>query len=274
MLSACKICSSPRLKKLYLIHGYQIWQCLDCGFGQVDITLAELAAFYDQAYFKGEKARFAQEADEPIRPSHRYWLERYLSAFPKGKPLHVLDIGPGLGAGFGEYIRATHAHITYEAVEISDFAAENLRSRGFTVHNGRVADAHVLEACWGRFDLIVGTEVIEHDPEPHAFAASIAAMLSPGGRCAFTTGNLRGVFARVKGEGWYYLDPPAHVSFYTPAAARIAFSKAGFTDIGIWKIGFNYITLKLRTHLPGILLLGHALSLPTGMTISAQRPPL
>ena len=266
MPSPCKICRSPLVKKLYVIHGYQIWQCGACGFGQVEITAEELAAFYDQSYFKGEKA------DEPIRPSHSYWLERQLRAFPPGQPLRVLDIGPGLGAGFGEYLRATYPHISYEVVEISDFAADNLRSRGFTVHHGRVADAQILDDCRGRFDLIVGTEVIEHDPEPHAFVGAIAAMLAPGGRCAFTTGNLRGVVARVQGPRWYYLDPPAHVSFFTPAAARTVFAAAGLVNVSIWKNGFNYITLKLRTRLPGILAIAHLLSLPTGMTISGQRP--
>jgi len=270
--TSCKICASPRLKDLYLIHGYQISQCRDCGFGQVDITAEELAAFYDQSYFKGEKARFAQAEDEAIRPSHRYWLEHYLAAFDRTQPLRILDIGPGLGAQFGEYLRATYPHIAYEAVEISAFAAERLRLRGFTIHHGRVVDPHILDACRSRFDLIVGTEVIEHDPEPHAFVAAIAAMLKPGGRCAFTTGNLRGIVARTQGERWYYLDPPAHVSYYTPAAARKVFAAQGLTNIDVWKIGFNYITLKLRTKLPGILTLADLISLPTGMSLSAQRP--
>lgn len=267
----CKICHSSRLDKLYFLQNYQIWQCAECGFGQVDITAEELAAFYDKAYFNGEKAHFGQAADDEIRPSHRFWLERQLRRIETNKPIHVLDIGPGLSAGFGEYLRAHRPDISYEAVEISEYAVENLRGRGYTVHSGRCADPAILDACRGRFDLIVGTEVIEHDPEPHAFIGAVHAMLKPGGRCAFTTGNLKGLVAKKQSSKWYYLDPPAHVSYYAPKAAQILFQSEGFTAIENWKVGFNYITLKLKTRIPGILTLAHLLSLPTGMTISAQR---
>jgi 2-polyprenyl-3-methyl-5-hydroxy-6-metoxy-1,4-benzoquinol methylase len=268
----CKVCHGTSLKKLYFLHNYQIWQCESCGFGQVDVTAQELAAFYDKAYFGGEKARWGQAADEDITPSHTFWLERQLRLTGADRPLRILDIGPGLGVGFGKYIRAHHPNMSYEAVEISDYAAASLQERGYTVHHGRCADPHVLEACRGRFDLIVGTEVIEHDPEPHEFVSSVYSMLKSGGRCAFTTGNLKGLVARKQGSKWYYLDPPAHVSYYTPKAAEILFSAEGFTEVDNWKVGFSYITLSLKTHIPGILALANLLSLPTGMVISARRP--
>ncbi len=270
----CKICKSNRLRKLYFLQNYQIWQCPDCGFGQVDISAQELTAFYDKAYFGGEKARFGQQADDEIRPSHRFWLERQLRLSGADKPLSVLDIGPGLSAQFGEHLRAHRPRMHYEAIEISEFAVGSLRSRGFTTHQGQCSDPGILDACRGRFDLVVGTEVIEHDPEPHLFMGAVYAMLKPGGRCAFTTGNLSGWVARKQGAGWYYLDPPAHVSYYTPKSADLLFNSEGFTAVKNWKVGFNYITLKLKTHIPGILSLAHLMSLPTGMTISAQRPVL
>jgi SAM-dependent methyltransferase len=269
---ACKVCQSNPLKKLYFLQDHQIWQCTTCGFGQIDITAAELATFYDKAYFSGEKARFGQAADQTISPSYSFWLEKQLRRCGTKRPLAVLDIGPGLSAGFGEYLRAHYPDISYEAVEISEYAVNNLRGRGYTVHFGRCADPDILDACRGRFDLVVGTEVIEHDPEPRQFIGAVRSMLKPGGRCAFTTGNLKGMFAKKQGIKWYYLDPPAHVSYFTPKASQILFASEDFDDIKSWKVGFNYINLKLKTHIPGILFLADLLSLPTGMTISARRP--
>jgi SAM-dependent methyltransferase len=268
----CKICKHNKLSKLYFLQGYQIWQCDACKFGQVEITPDELTAFYDKSYFDGEKARFGQTVEDDVRPSHAYWLETYLKKAGNKRPLHILDIGPGLGVGFGKYLRKHYPQNHYEAVEISDFAVASIRNRGFTAHLGRASDQHVLDACRGCFDLVVGTEVIEHDPEPHEFIAAVHTMLKPGGICAFTTGNLRGLVARRQKASWYYLDPPAHVSYYTPEAAAILFREQHFTDLYAWKIGFNYITLKLNTHVPGILTLAHLLSLPTGMSISARKP--
>ncbi len=192
----CRICASPNVTKLYLVHDYQIWRCARCGFGQVDVTPAELTTFYDRAYFQGERASFAQEAGQPIEPSHALWFETQLAKLPRSSHKSVLDIGPGVSAAFGQYLRQHYPDWTYEAIEISDFATSEIRARGYTVHHGRCADPAIQDLCRNRFDLIVGTEVIEHDPEPHAFIAAVHTMLKPGGRCAFTTGNLNGRIAR------------------------------------------------------------------------------
>lgn len=265
----CKLCGSEKLSKLFTVKNYDIWRCATCGFGQVQVTLEELKAFYDQGYFRGDKASFAQEEETPASPSHRFWLERQLDPFPADLPLRLLEIGPGLGGQFGQYLWEFKPKVSYEAVELSDFASERLQARGFTIHKGTVSDPEVIEKCVGRFDLVIGTEVIEHDPEPRLFAESVYKILRPGGRCAFTTGNLDGLMARFKQERWYYLDPPAHVSYYSARSAKRLFDDAGFSEVGIWKVGLNYIDLKLRTHLPGILFLADLFSVPSGMLISA-----
>lgn len=267
----CKVCDGQKLQKLYTLKTYDIWRCEDCGFGQVFISPRETAAFYDKGYFDGEKASFAQKEKTQASPAHGYWLEKQLSHFSKGIPLKVLEIGPGLGGQFAGYLQQHYPQVSYEAVEISDYASEKLKARGFIIHTGKVSDPKVSKECEGRFDLIIGTEVIEHDPDPKPFADAIFKMLKPRGRCAFTTGNLSGWMARVRKEKWYYLDPPAHVSFFDPGCAKRLFYGAGFQEVGIWKTGFNYINLRLKTHLPGILFLVDLLSIPTGMVISATR---
>jgi SAM-dependent methyltransferase len=268
---ACKVCRSVNISRLFPVNGHDIWRCADCGFAQVFISPEEIKAFYDEGYFRGEKAHFDQEENVQASPALAYWLERQLAPFAKDAPLRILEIGPGLGGQFGHYLGKFRPTASYEAVEISDFASDRLRARGLTVHTGKVSDPEVLEKCAGRFDLIIGTEVIEHDPDPRPFAESVFKMLRPGGRCAFTTGNLDGMMARLKKERWYYFDPPAHVSYYAPRSARRLFREAGFRDVGIWKVGINYIDLKLKTRLPGILFLADLFSLPTGMVINATR---
>lgn len=267
----CKICGGAGLSKLYTIKSYDIWRCSDCDFAQVFISPDELSTFYDEAYFKGEKASFDQEENIQAGPAHAYWMEKQLSAFPPGAPLHVLEIGPGAGGPLAGYLRDHHPEVVYEAVEISSFAAERLKLRNFTIHTGTLSDPKVVSDCEGRFDLVVGTEVIEHDPEPVTLAQSVFRVLKPGGRCAFTTGNLDGWMARIRRKNWYYLDPPAHVSFYNPTSAKRLFYAAGFSEVGIWKVGFNYINLALKTGWMGALALTDLLSLPTGMVISATK---
>lgn len=252
----CRICSSalrPHLKK----NGYDVLKCLDCGFGQVNVSADEIADFYDKAYFDGEKGDFSQAENQEFRAEHRYWIQGNLGRLSESRKPRVLEIGPGLGAPMGGYFQRFHPTIEYAAIEISEYACERLSARGFNVFHGRVTNAKAIDACRGKFDLIFGIEVIEHDPEPRAFVHSVYEMLRPGGWAAFTTGNMDGFMARWKKEHWYYLDPPAHLSYFTPAAVRQVLSKEGFKNISIKKYGFNYIALRLRTHIPGILALTH-----------------
>jgi SAM-dependent methyltransferase len=159
----------------------------------------------------------------------------------------------------------------FAVIEISEYACERLAARGFNVYKGRVTEKTTVDACRGRFDLIFGIEVIEHDPEPHSFLRAVHDMLRPGGWAAFTTGNIDGLMARWNGERWYYLDPPAHVSYFTPRAVRQVLGAQGFEKISVGRYGFNHIALKLKTHLPGILALTHLCNVSTGMSIVAQR---
>lgn len=258
--------------KLYLNkNGYDILKCSRCGFGQVNVAPADIADFYDKAYFDGETASFSQSEDCRIPNSHRYWIDEQLSRLPNSSALRILEIGPGLGAPIADYITHIYPEIEFAAIEISQYACDRLKARGLNVFQGRVTDSKTLDACRGKYDFIYGTEVIEHDPEPHAFVRSVHRMLKRGGRAAFTTGNIDGGMARWKKEQWYYLDPPAHVSYYTPKAVRHVFGTEGFESVSVRCYGFNYINWKLKTRLPGILSLTHLSRVSTGMSISARR---
>jgi len=269
----CRVCGVSPLRHYATKNGYEVLKCPGCGFGQVDVTQEDLSRLYEEAYWKGETTPgWAQSEDAPIPPAYVYWLEQQLRLLPRGPgPLRVLEIGPGLGGMMAGYLRREHPGIEYEAIEISEFAAESLAARGFTIHTGGLTTGSIVEACRGRFDLVVGTEVIEHDPDPHAFAAAIRAVLKPGGWCAFSTGNIDGLISRWNKVKWYYLDPPLHVSYYTPKAFKTLFQQEGFDRVSSRRYGFNYIRLKVKTHIPGILLLSHLSGIATGMCLRARR---
>lgn len=260
----CKVCGQAAIR-LYRMKGYDLDRCGSCGFGQIDVSGEDLRAYYDSEYFNGAKVSFSQAPGQELLPSRRYWVDRFLARGAKS----VLEIGPGAGGGIGRYLRRTRPDVAYEAIELSDYAAGHLRSEGFTIHSGSLADA--IDACRGRFDAVIATEVIEHDPDPLGFARAVHDALAPGGACHFSTGNFASWRAWQKGAAWHYIDPPAHVSFFTPQSAKTLFGGAGFADVSVWRAGFAYIDLTLKTRLPGILLAAHALSLSTGMTISARK---
>jgi 2-polyprenyl-3-methyl-5-hydroxy-6-metoxy-1,4-benzoquinol methylase len=272
-MAECRICATPTV--FYVSKsGFDIDRCPACGFGQVDVSQDVLDSFYDKAYFNGEKAGFEQQENEMISVSKHCWIEKELAKLSGRGPLHVLEIGPGLGGPIAGYFERERKTDVYAAIEFSDYAAQRLRQRGLDVWVGRVVDPEILDACRGNYDFVFGTEVIEHDLDPKGFLRAVHDMLKPGGRAAFTTGNLDGRMAKRNKADWYYLDPPAHVSFWTPRSARRGMTDVGFKDFGVTRYGFRHIEAaqKLPSFLRDAVLWATDLSnISTGMTISAQR---
>jgi len=260
---------------LYVVkNGFEVYRCPACGFGQVDVAEEVLAAFYDKDYFAGEKAGFAQEEHEAISVARRRWIENELLKLQGRGPLAVLEIGPGLGGPIAGYFERERPADSYAAIEFSGYAAERLWARGLEVYTGRVVEPALMERLRGRFDFVFGTEVIEHDMDPHGFLGAVRAMLKPGGRAAFTTGNLSGWMSRRHKANWYYLDPPAHVSLFTPKAARRAMTDEGFVRFGVTRYGFQHLEVAERAPAflrPAILWATDATNVSTGMTISGER---
>ena len=270
---SCRICRTP-VKFFARKNGFDVMQCPACGFGQVDVPPQVLATFYDREYFSGEKASFAQRENEEVSAARRFWIEGELAKLTVRGPLRVLEIGPGLGGPIAGYFERERKGDYYAAIEFSEHAAQRLRARGFEVWTGRVMEPQILQACRGRFDFVFATEVIEHDLEPHAFLRAVHDMLTPGGRAAFTTGNLDGQMARRRKADWYYLDPPAHVSFYTPRSAHKAMTDAGFKNFGVKRYGFRHIDIAARFPAflrRSLLWATDVANVSTGMTISAVR---
>lgn len=264
----CAVCGGGRLRSMGDIRGFELLRCRRCGLGHAVVRAEDLRDFYDEAYFRGEKARYAQHEDQPLSAAQRYWVDRFVPQ--RGSAL--LEIGPGPGAGVARYLAESRPGVAYEAIDVSVTVADALQRREIQCHLGAIHAPAVIEACRGRFDAVIAVEVIEHDPEPRGFVEAAYSALRPGGALCLTTGNLDGWVARLWGRRWYYLDPPAHVFYYTPRSIRRLLRDAGFRPVAIHYTGFRYIEKFLDTGFRAFLSVPHALRLPTGMTVVAHRP--
>jgi SAM-dependent methyltransferase len=264
--TTCLVCGGALRE--YAAHGrWTVAKCRDCGFGQTNVTEKDLAGFYESEYFDGNRARFCQKAQDEISENKKWWLDRFV----QGEHLRCLEIGPGPAAMVPGFLADNRSGFSYSAVEISRAASDQLRKRGYEVFTGKIYDEQISARVAGRFDYVVATEVIEHDTNPRGFVCGVFSALRPGGRACLTTGNFDGLTARFKGASWSYLDPPAHVCFFTPRSVHKLFTNAGFCDVRVHCVGLNYIRLYQRFPIPGMLAAVHWLRLPTGMTICAQK---
>lgn len=194
--------------------------CGDCGFRTVARMpeTAALTAFYQQ-YFANR--RYADKRGKKIVRA-RKWLQRL--GTPDGQA-RFLDVGCNQGfaveAARSLGYAATGIEIDAEAVQ---GAAAAFPEAEFVC---TTAEAHATGHP-GAYDLVWSSEVIEHVPDVRAFAAALAALVSPGGRLFVTTPDA-GHWRRPRPfKAWGEVKPPEHVSWFTQRNLRELFEPLGF----------------------------------------------
>jgi SAM-dependent methyltransferase len=103
-------------------------------------------------------------------------------------------------------------------IEIAEGAAAFCREQGLSVVAG-IADEATL-ASFGKMDVIVLLDVIEHLPHPNETLALCAQHLNPGGIIVITTGDFASRYARLAGSRWRLMTPPQHLWYFTRDSIR------------------------------------------------------
>jgi len=132
----------------------------------------------------------------PMRPLHRMnpvrigWIaDRIARRFPNRGALRLLDVGCGAGLAAEALARRGYDVLGLDAAPDTIAAAEaHAAGRGLPLAY-RIGAPEDLVAEGMLFPVVTALEVIEHVPDPAAFAATLAALVEPGGMVFFSTLN-------------------------------------------------------------------------------------
>lgn len=240
----CKLCGSNG-RTLYtdlhdrLFSAPGTWglkQCTNeaCGLLWLDPEPAEdeLSILYRDYYTHGAKVDQANGGRRWLRDLYRASLKatRIIAERRKLQLLFVDELPPGdlleVGCGAGDRLpvfKALGWRVTGQDVD-PVAAKEARRASGAEVHIGPLAD---LARAQRRFDVVVVNHVIEHVVDPVALLRVCRSMLRARGSLVCVTPNARSWGHRTFGVNWMSLDPPRHISIFTPAAMRMASRMAG-----------------------------------------------
>ncbi|MFH1897666.1 MAG: class I SAM-dependent methyltransferase [Candidatus Desantisbacteria bacterium] len=237
-------------------------KCKVCGFIYVqNVTSKDIDNFYEKDYFDGKTARFNAETNinHPISETKKWLIKKYLD-MPGYK--NILEIGPGPEGGMIKYFKADTSR-KIQCIEISKYASDYLNNNGIPTFNGKIYDFKTKE----KYDLIIATEVIEHELNPQLFIETILNLLNDGGMFFFSTGNTNGLCARKNGKNWYYWDPPAHISYFNNKCIKLLLKKSGFGKIKAFNAGFSWINLFRKLQISAFLPIFSKLQISTGMLV-------
>src|SRR5262249_15294401 len=84
-----------------------------------------------------------------------------------------------------------------------------------------------------QFHVIVMFNVLEHIDAPMPLLRECARRLQPGGRVIVSLPNFASWQAQIAGPYWFHLDPPRHLTHYTPETLRATLERAGLKLLSI-----------------------------------------
>lgn len=152
----------------------------------------------------------------------------------------ILDLGCGNGAFAAHLSQLGYVVI---GVDPSRDGIEHGRRKHPTLELHQGSSDEDLAARFGRFDLVVSLEVIEHAYSPRDFVRTIHSVLRPGGTVVLSTpyhGYLKNLALAVTGKldaHFTALWDHGHVKFWSMKTLRHLLAETGFEQVRFHRVG-------------------------------------
>jgi SAM-dependent methyltransferase len=213
------------------VGDFDVIDCESCGWAHVFPIPSdeELASLYRSHYYGTEKPLYLERYEEDrawwnLTYSDRY--DTFESVLPAGRR-RILDVGSGPGL----FLATGKARgWTTLGVEPAQQAAAHSRGLGLEIVEQFLTEDLAKEL--GRFDVVHMSEVLEHIPDPRAFVRLASSMLTPGGLLCIVVPNdynpLQRVLREQDGYQPWWVAPPHHLNYFTPASLQSLLERSGF----------------------------------------------
>lgn len=161
----------------------------------------------------------------------------------------LLDVG----CGTGDFLFVAAKAYQVEGLELSRWAAEIARSRGFVVHGCEIGNVKAEES----YDLITLWGVIEHFEYPSREVANMWRLLARGGLVCLWTGDVEALPSRFLGRKWWYIQGQ-HIQLFSRRSLGKLFESNGFEEVWIGRYPYMMTMRSIANSLRRYRLLGSA----------------
>lgn len=216
---------------------YRLAWCDACRYGAMDPLPApeEIAAFYAVADYYTHGAETAEtpraSLAHRLRTRIAWWTDQgedldpaWIAKQVLPPPAEVCDVGCGNGELAAALQRAGY---TVTGIEPDPAAREAATAQGIRVLEGTAEQLPEDLQC-GRCDIVILSHVLEHCRDPLRALENARGLLRESGRIIVEVPNNDAAGLQQRGIGWYWLDVPRHLHFFTERSVRAALAAAGF----------------------------------------------
>lgn len=246
---SCTICHQSSLRQesglfddRYGAPGkHSIYVCNTCGFGKTKPGLKkeQIGKFYSQYYpISGATPQLVKESVRRLSPFKK-WLtgtDNICHEYARRRQI-VLDVGSASGVSLLEIaMRGAKAY----GVEPDPNGKRLARSLRLKVHTGFITDNPFPRL---QFDLVTGSQVIEHEPDPLAFLLAMRYKLKKHGQIILSFPNYGAFYRLLFGKRWIHYHIPYHLNFFTHDSVKILANRAGLKIVSMRTITPNEWTL-------------------------------
>lgn len=169
-MKKCKICESKEIGlRLKIKKDYNIYKCENCQVNFLYPFSENVEKIYDEKYFKRWYLNFYDERKKYFKSLLKK-IEKYIPQTGK-----LIDVGCGVGI-FLEVMKEKNYEVC--GYDISDFAIDFCRKKGFNVYNKSFLELYFPESS---FDLITFFDVVAHLKEPINYLQKCKKMLKKDG---------------------------------------------------------------------------------------------
>lgn len=212
--------------------GFHLLECNACGvvFLFPQPAEAELASYYDQAYYGEDRKKFLSPVEAAIAACSSLKWKKLEPLLSRGGRL--LDIG----CGRGTLLKLAHA---------AGFEADGIERPSPVGHTVPGVLYKSLPECNfpdDHFQVVVLWHVLEHLPHPVETLREIRRILKPGGWLSIAVPNYGGAQAQASGPHWFHLDLPRHFWHFRRSSLQALLASNGFrlTRYGTFSLEYDW----------------------------------
>lgn len=146
-----------------------------------------------------------------------------------GRPASVFEVGYGTGALLRRFLDAGAAVAGADPDQLELAVDERVKAAGQLFPTA----VENVDPDAVRVDMVFGIHVLEHVLDPALTLRTSARILEPGGSIHFFTPAGDWAALSAARDGWWMLEDPTHVRFFTADSLAHLAHAAGFVDVEV-----------------------------------------